>query len=67
VTWLLDTNTLVYILNGDAGMRTRANEAGRVGRVVTSIVVVAELLYGVARSTRREANRRHLTVENWVA
>jgi tRNA(fMet)-specific endonuclease VapC len=27
--------------------------------VVTSIVVVAELLYGVERSTRRDANRRH--------
>jgi len=63
VTWLLDTNTLVYILNGEAGVRARANEAGRVGRVVTSIVVVAELLYGVERSTRRDANRRHLEKE----
>lgn len=48
MTWLLDTNTLVYILNGEARIRARANEAGRAGRVVTSIVVVAELLYGVA-------------------
>jgi predicted nucleic acid-binding protein len=54
VTWLLDTNTLVYILNGEARIRARANEAGRAGRVVTSIVVVAELLYGVERSSRRE-------------
>lgn len=63
MTWLLDTNTLVYILNGDTSVRARANEAGRVGRVVTSIVVVAELLYGVERSTRRDANRRHLQKE----
>lgn len=63
MTWLLDTNTLVYILNGEASVRARANEAGRVGRVVTSIVVVAELLYGVERSTRLDANRRHLEKE----
>jgi tRNA(fMet)-specific endonuclease VapC len=63
VTWLLDTNTLVYILNGEVRIRARANEAGRAGRVVTSIVVVAELLYGVERSSRREANRRHLERE----
>ena len=49
MTWLLDTNTLVYILNGEARIRARANEAGRAGRVVTSIVVVAELLYRVER------------------
>jgi tRNA(fMet)-specific endonuclease VapC len=63
VTWLLDTNTLVYLLNGELRVRARANEAGRTGRVVTSIIVVAELLYGVERSTRQEANRRHLEKE----
>jgi tRNA(fMet)-specific endonuclease VapC len=44
-------------------MRSRANEAGGTGRVVTSIVAVAELLYGVERSARREANRQHLKEE----
>ena len=63
MTWLLDTNTLVYILNGEAGVRARAKEAGRVGRGGTSIVVGAERLYGGARSTRRDANRRHLEKE----
>ena len=63
MTWLLDTNTLVYLLNGEVRVRGRANEAGRSGRVVTSIIVVAELLYGVERSTRQEANRRHLEKE----
>jgi tRNA(fMet)-specific endonuclease VapC len=60
VIWLLDTNTLAYILNGEVGVQSRANEAGRIGQVVTSIVVVAELLYGVERSTRRETNLHHL-------
>ena len=41
MTWLLDTNTLVYILNGEPRVRARTNEAGRSGRVVTSIVAVA--------------------------
>lgn len=63
MTWLLDTNTLVYILNGELRVRARANEAGRSGRAVTSIVAVAELLYGVERSSRPEANRRHLELE----
>jgi len=49
-TWLLDTNIVAYAIN-DAGMvRARVNEAGRAGRVVTSILVVAELMYGVERS-----------------
>jgi tRNA(fMet)-specific endonuclease VapC len=63
VIWLLDTNTLVYILNGEPRVRARANETGRSGRVVTSIVAVAELLYGAERSSRPEANRRHLEKE----
>jgi tRNA(fMet)-specific endonuclease VapC len=63
VTWRLDTNTLVYLLNGEVRVRARANDAGRNGRVVTSIIVVAELLHGVERSTRQEANRRHLEKE----
>jgi predicted nucleic acid-binding protein len=32
--------------------------------VLTSIVVVAELMYGVERSTRREAS---LVVEDWYS
>jgi len=55
VTWLLDTNTLVYILNGE-----QASEPGPMKPASwtsgDSIVVVAELLYGVERSTRRDAN-----------
>jgi len=56
-TWLLDTNIIAYALNDVGSVRTRLNEAAHTGRVLTSIVVVAELMYGVERSTRREANR----------
>lgn len=52
--------TLLYILNGEPRFRARANETGRFGRVVTSIVAAAELLYGVESSSRPEANRGHL-------
>jgi tRNA(fMet)-specific endonuclease VapC len=62
-TWLLDTNIVAYALN-DAGMvRGRVNEAARTGRVVTSIIVVAELMYGVERSGRPDANRRRVERE----
>ncbi|HET6283620.1 MAG TPA: PIN domain-containing protein [Polyangia bacterium] len=57
MTWLLDTNIVAYVLNDAGSVRARLNEYSRVGRVVTSIIVVAELMYGVERSARREANR----------
>ncbi len=63
-TWLLDTNIIAYALNDVGSVRTRLNEAARAGRVLTSIVVVAELMYGVERSTRREAS---LVVEDWYS
>jgi tRNA(fMet)-specific endonuclease VapC len=44
-------------------MKFSTDEQGSHHGVVTSIVVVAELLYGVERSSRREANRRHLEKE----
>ena len=57
MTWLLDTNIVAYVLNDAGSVRRRLNESARVGRVVTSIIVVAELMYGVERSARRDANR----------
>jgi len=57
VTWLVDTNIVAYVLNDAGSVRARLNDASRVGRVVTSIIVVAELMYGVERSARRDANR----------
>jgi tRNA(fMet)-specific endonuclease VapC len=63
VTWLLDTNIVAYVLNDAGSVRARLNESARVGRVVTSIVVVAELMYGVERSAKRDANRRRVERE----
>ena len=60
---LLDTNIVAYVLNDAGSVRTRLNESARVGRVLTSIVVVAELMYGVERSARRDANRRRVEHE----
>ena len=63
MTWLLDTNIVAYVLNDAGSVRPRLNESARVGRVVTSIIVVAELMYGVERSARRDANRRRVEKE----
>ena len=63
MTWLIDTNIVAYVLNDAGSVRVRLNESSRVGRVVTSIIVVAELMYGVERSSRREANRSRVERE----
>jgi tRNA(fMet)-specific endonuclease VapC len=59
-TWLLDANTLVYVMNHQGGVRDRANVAALTGRLLTSAVVVSELLYGAERSSRVEINRREV-------
>jgi tRNA(fMet)-specific endonuclease VapC len=56
VIWLLDTNMLVYARNGVASVVSRLDEAWEQGEVVTSLLVVGELIYGVEKSIRREAN-----------
>jgi tRNA(fMet)-specific endonuclease VapC len=58
VIYLLDTNTLVYALNRQAGVRERVNEAALHNHLATSSIVVAELLYGAGRSSRPEENRK---------
>ena len=55
--WLLDTNTIIYAQYVGGSVRERLDDASKRGRVVTSILVIAELLYGAARSSRPEANR----------
>jgi tRNA(fMet)-specific endonuclease VapC len=55
---LLDTNTLVYALNRQGGVRERVNDAALRNRLATSSIVVAELLYGAGRSSRPEENRK---------
>ena len=62
--WLLDTNTIIYAQYVGGRVRDRLDEASRQGRIVTSILVLAELFYGAERSARPAANR--LKVEQLV-
>ena len=54
--WLLDTNVLIHSLNGIEPVRSRLNALPMTDRAVTSVLVLAELMYGVERSARRDAN-----------
>ena len=56
--WLLDTNTIIYAQYVGGRVRERLDDASKRGRVVTSVLVIAELFYGAAKSSRPEANRR---------
>ena len=58
MTWLLDTNTIIYAQYRGGSVRDRLDDASSRGRIVTIILVIAELLYGAERSSRPEANRR---------
>jgi tRNA(fMet)-specific endonuclease VapC len=58
VIWLLDTNTIIYAQYVGGRVRERLDEASKSGTVVTSVLVIAELFYGAAKSSRPEANRR---------
>jgi tRNA(fMet)-specific endonuclease VapC len=60
VIWLLDTNAVVHALNGLASVRGRLNALGDDDRVVTSTIVLAELIYGAECSARRDQNRRNV-------
>jgi predicted nucleic acid-binding protein len=46
VIWLLDTNTIIPALNGASRVQERLNALPDSDRVVTSTIVVAELIYG---------------------
>jgi tRNA(fMet)-specific endonuclease VapC len=56
VTWLLDTNMLVYARNGVAKVIQRLDEAWAQGDVVTSLLVFGELTYGAEKSARKAEN-----------
>jgi tRNA(fMet)-specific endonuclease VapC len=62
VTYLLDTNACIALINGDpSSVRPRLAQVlkGRAS-VAVSAVVAFELWYGAAKSTRRQANRQRL-------
>jgi tRNA(fMet)-specific endonuclease VapC len=58
--YLLDTNTLIYIINArphhEALLERFQREAAE--DLAVSTITLAELRYGIAKSQRREANRR---------
>ena len=65
MSWLLDTNIFIPALNGRPAVRARLNEAEATGDVVTSVLVLGELLYGAKCSKRSAENI--VAVENQLA
>jgi tRNA(fMet)-specific endonuclease VapC len=60
VIWLLDTNIIIHALNGVPRVRDRLNAVADSERLVTSKIVVAELIYGAECSARPEDNRQNI-------
>jgi len=58
--WLLDANTIIHALNGVLSVRRRLNEVEEQGEILTSAVVVGELIYGAESSARCEENRENI-------
>ena len=57
--YLLDTNICAYFLNGKFNLETKIDEAGFENCFVSEISI-AELKYGVAKSSQKEKNRKTL-------
>ena len=57
--YLLDTNICAYFLNGKFNLEAKIDEVGFEYCCVSEIAI-AELKYGVAKSTQREKNRKTL-------
>jgi len=64
LTYLLDTNACIALINGrPAQVRARLERALAGGATIAvPVVVLFELWYGVAKSARREANAARLDV-----
>lgn len=64
MSYLLDTNACIAIINGrPPAVRQRLHEVLESGeRVVVSSIAVFELWYGVAKSTRVDANTERLAL-----
>lgn len=62
MNYLLDTNACIALINGEpASVRSRFRKAiAADNRVFVSSVVAFELWYGVAKSSRQQANRERL-------
>lgn len=57
--YLLDTNICAYFLNGKFSLEAKIDKVGFENCVVSEITI-AELKYGVEKSTHREKNRKTL-------
>lgn len=62
MTWLLDTNTCIYLLTGNQpdfqrNILTRLDALPRNERPLISSIVLSELQYGVRKSRWRKANQ----------
>jgi len=55
LTYVLDTNVVIAALNGNERVLERLRSAA-LGEILIPLVVIAELLYGAHRSSRRTAN-----------
>ena len=53
--FLLDTNICVYFFNGQYNLREKIREIGFENCFVSEITI-AELKYGIAKSTKKEKN-----------
>lgn len=62
--YLLDTNICAYFLNGKYNLKNKFTEIG-IENCVISEITIAELKYGVEKSTLKERNRK--TIENFQA
>ena len=63
MTYLLDTNACIALINGKPAPVRRRFEAAIAGgaAIATSSVVIYELWYGVAKSAQGDANTERLT------
>ena len=59
--YLLDTNICAYFLNGKYNLEEKINEVGFENCLVSEITI-AELKYGVEKSTYKEKNREILEI-----
>ena len=59
--YLLDTNICAYFLNGKFNLETKIDEVGLQNCLVSEITI-AELKYGVEKSTFKEKNRKTLEI-----
>ena len=57
--YLLDTNIRAYFFNGQFNLKEKIREIGFENCVVSEITI-AELKYGVAKSTKKEKNQKAL-------